>query len=295
MTPPFRRVLIANRGEIALRVIRACRDLAMESVAVYSDADAVAPECPGRGSRGPHRSRPAAESYLRMDRVPRRGDAHRRRRGPPRLRLPVGARRVRPCRDRVRADLRRSLWQPIAGLGDKLAARAGRGGGGAGRPRNPSSPRRWTGQIRSTRSSTRGAHRFPVDGQGGGRGWGTGDAPGRAAEELPAALMSGSAEAASAFGDGAVYLEREIRPARHVEVQLLGEVDGRMIALGERDCSIQRRHQKLIEESPAPGLDEDQRRDLHETAVRAARPPVSSTPPPSSSCWTPTGSSGSSR
>ena len=88
--------------------------------------------------------------------------------------------------------------------------------------------------------------------------------------ELPAALAAGSHEAASAFGDGAVYLEREIRPARHLEVQLLGDATGRVIALGERDCSLQRRHQKLVEEAPAPGLNAGQRRELHEMAVRVA-------------------------
>ena len=90
------------------------------------------------------------------------------------------------------------------------------------------------------------------------------------AVELPAALAAGSHEAASAFGDGAVYLEREIRPARHLEVQLLGDATGRVIALGERDCSLQRRHQKLVEEAPAPGLSAAQRRELHEMAVRVA-------------------------
>ena len=91
-----------------------------------------------------------------------------------------------------------------------------------------------------------------------------------AASELPAALAAASAEARSVFGDGAVYLEREIRPARHVEVQLIGDADGRLVALGERDCSLQRRHQKLVEESPAPGLSEGTRRELHAAAIRNA-------------------------
>jgi acetyl/propionyl-CoA carboxylase alpha subunit len=88
--------------------------------------------------------------------------------------------------------------------------------------------------------------------------------------DLPAALSAASAEALSAFGDGSVYLEREIRPARHIEVQLLGDSTGRVVALGERDCSLQRRHQKLVEEAPAPGLTSDERRSLHEQAVRIA-------------------------
>ncbi len=91
------------------------------------------------------------------------------------------------------------------------------------------------------------------------------------ANELPAALAAGASEAMAAFGDGSVYLEREVRPARHIEVQLLGDRLGTIVALGERDCSVQRRHQKLVEESPAPGLTADERTTIHELAVRAAR------------------------
>jgi acetyl/propionyl-CoA carboxylase alpha subunit len=90
------------------------------------------------------------------------------------------------------------------------------------------------------------------------------------ARDLPAALAAAAAEARSAFGDGSVYLERELRPARHIEVQLIGDASGRIVALGERDCSLQRRHQKLVEEAPAPGLTDDERAEVLELAVRAA-------------------------
>jgi acetyl-CoA carboxylase biotin carboxylase subunit len=111
---------------------------------------------------------------------------------------------------------------------------------------------------------------FPllVKAAAGGGGRGMRRVEGRAA--LAAALAAGSAEAAAAFGDGSVYLEREISPARHIEVQLLGDASGRIVALGERDCSLQRRHQKLVEEAPAPGLERAERQALHELAVRAA-------------------------
>jgi acetyl/propionyl-CoA carboxylase alpha subunit len=102
---------------------------------------------------------------------------------------------------------------------------------------------------------------------GGGRGMRRVTRPG----DLPAALADGSSEALAAFGDGSVYLEREIVPARHVEVQLLADAYGAVVALGERDCSIQRRHQKLVEEAPAPGLDESRRRHLHALAIRLAQ------------------------
>jgi acetyl-CoA carboxylase biotin carboxylase subunit len=101
---------------------------------------------------------------------------------------------------------------------------------------------------------------------GGGRGMRRVERP----EDLPVALMEGSREAGDAFGDGRVYLEREIAPARHVEVQLLGDKSGRIVAVGERDCSLQRRHQKLVEEAPAPGLTSAARAELHAMAVRVA-------------------------
>jgi acetyl-CoA carboxylase biotin carboxylase subunit len=112
---------------------------------------------------------------------------------------------------------------------------------------------------------------FPLLVKAAAGGGGRGMREVREGRDLPAALAAASAEALATFGDGTVYLERQVRPARHIEVQLLGDRHGTIVALGERDCSVQRRHQKLVEEAPAPGLSVEERRELHELAVRAAR------------------------
>jgi len=273
MTAPFKRVLIANRGEIALRVIRACRDMGMESVAIYSDADAGSGHV--RAADIAVRIGPSSptESYLRIDLVV---DAARA----------TNADAVHPGYGFLaeRADFARAVeaagiafvgprWQAIAALGDKLAAR--KAAVAAGVPVVPGTfepaPVERPDQVEAILETARGIG-FPLmvkaAAGGGGRGMRRVTRP----EDLPAALLAGSREAAAAFGDGAVYIEREVRPARHVEVQLLGDNEGRIVAIGERDCSIQRRHQKLVEEAPAPGLTRDQRVGLHAMAVRAATP-----------------------
>jgi len=268
---PFDRVLIANRGEIALRIIRACQEMGMESVAVYSDADVHA-----RHVRAADRAvrigpAPAADSYLRAEAIVEAA-------------LATGAGAVHPGYGFLaeRASFAAAVEaaglafvgpdsRSIAALGDKLAAR--RTATEAGVPVVPGTlepaPVDRPDEVEEIVAAARKVG-FPLlvkaAAGGGGRGMRRVTTP----EELPAALVSGSREAASAFGDGSVYLEREIIPARHIEVQLLGDLAGHVVALGERDCSIQRRHQKLIEEAPAPGLTEAQRRDLHAMAVRVS-------------------------
>jgi acetyl/propionyl-CoA carboxylase alpha subunit len=266
---PFRRVLIANRGEIAVRIVRACRDLGMESVAVYSDADAGAAHV--QLADAAIRLGPAAptESYLRIDAIVEAA-------------LASGAEAIHPGYGFLseRAVFARAVEAAglvfvgpspavLEALGDKLRARRL-----ARQVRVPTVPGTLEAvpverpdQVDAIVEEAR-ALGYPLLVKAAAGGGGRGMRRVESERELPAALVAGSHEAASAFGDGTVYLEREIGSARHVEVQLLGDAEGRVVAIGERDCSLQRRHQKLVEEAPAPGLTPDVRRDLHAMAAR---------------------------
>jgi acetyl/propionyl-CoA carboxylase alpha subunit len=269
--PPFRRVLVANRGEIAVRIIRACHEMGMEAVAIYSDADSTAAHV--RLADQAVRIGPAAptESYLRIDAVM---DAVRA----------TGAEAVHPGYGFLaeRAAFARAVEEAgvvfvgppsaaIDALGDKLhARRTARAVGVDAVPGTlDPAPVDRPDQIGSIVAEAE-AIGFPLLVKAAAGGGGRGMRRVERVADLPAALVAGSSEAAAAFGDGSVYLEREIRPARHIEVQLLGDATGQVVAIGERDCSLQRRHQKLVEEAPAPGLTTEERRHLHEMAVRVA-------------------------
>jgi acetyl-CoA carboxylase biotin carboxylase subunit len=268
---PFDRVLVANRGEIAVRIIRACHELGMEAVAVYSDADRDASHVRLADLAVRLGPPPPTESYLRIDRVIEAA------------RL-TGSQAIHPGYGFLaeRAAFARACEEgglvfvgpssaTIEALGDKLAARRTAASVGVAcvpGTREPV-PLDRPDQVHDIVELARGIG-FPVMVKAAAGGGGRGMRLVERAADLPAALVAGSSEAASAFGDGAVYIERVVRPARHIEVQLLGDADGTVIALGERDCSIQRRHQKLIEEAPAPGLTRDQRRQLHGLAVSVA-------------------------
>ncbi len=270
-TRPFRRILVANRGEIALRVIRSCRELGMEAVAVYSDADADAAHVRLADVAVRLGPAPASESYLRADAVIEAAVA-------------AGAEAIHPgygflAESAAFAVAARDAGlvfvgppaEVIAALGNKLAAR--RVARAAGVPVVPGTLEpAAVDRADAVESIIAEASRigFPLFVKAAAGGGGKGMRRVASASELPAALAAGSREAAASFGDGSVYLEREVRPARHIEVQLLGDSTGTVVALGERDCSVQRRHQKLVEEAPAPGLTEEHRSGLHEMAVRAA-------------------------
>jgi acetyl/propionyl-CoA carboxylase alpha subunit len=264
----FRRVLIANRGEIAVRIIRACRELGLETVAVYSDADAGAVHV--RLADSSVRIGPPAptESYLNIEAILGAAAA-------------TAADAVHPGYGFLseRATFARRVTgaglafvgptaETIEALGDKLRAR--RLAREAGVPVVPGTLEPATidrPDLLDALAQEAAAIGLPVVVKAAAGGGGRGMRRVARIEDLPVALVDASREAAAAFGDGRVYLEREVLPARHIEVQLLADATGRVVALGERDCSIQRRHQKLVEEAPAPGLAEDERRRLHAMAV----------------------------
>ena len=271
MKSPFRRVLVANRGEIAVRIIRACHELGMEAVAVYSDADAMARHV-RLADRAVRIGPPAArDSYLRIDAIV---DAARAT-GSDAIHPGYGFLAERSAFARAVEEAGLTFVGPssdsIDALGDKLRARRIAREAGVTVVPGTLGPARVDrpDQVASIIAEAN-AIGFPLLVKAAAGGGGRGMRRVAAAADLPAALAAGSREAADAFGDGSVYLEREIVPARHIEVQLLGDATGHVVAIGERDCSIQRRHQKLVEETPAPGLTVDQRRDLHELAVRIA-------------------------
>ncbi len=268
---PFDRILIANRGEIALRIIRTCRDLGVEVVAVHSDADVDAAHVAAADMSV--RLGPAApgESYLRGDAIVEAALAS----GAQAIHPGYGFLSERAAFARAVVDAGLAFIGPrpdaIDALGDKLAAR--RTAAGADVPVVPGTfdplatdhPDAVAGIIAEAERIG-----FPLFVKAAAGGGGRGMRRVTDSQELPAALAAGAAEAMASFGDGAVYLEREIRPARHIEVQLLGDAAGAVVALGERDCSIQRRHQKLVEETPAPGLTPAERAEVQALAVRAA-------------------------
>ena len=262
----LKRVLIANRGEIALRVLRACRELEIETVAAYSEADAEALHVQLATESvciGPAR---AADSYLNQDALLTAA-------------LATGCDGIHPGYGFLSENADFSDACAKAGLtfigpsgeairkaGSKSAARDLMKA--AGVPVTPGSD----GPVSSVEEALAAAEAvgWPVllkaSAGGGGRGIRRCDGPG----ELPAACAEAKAEAAACFGNDEMYLEKLVLNPRHVEVQILADRQGHTIHLGDRDCSVQRRNQKLMEEAPAPGLSPALRRAMGEAAVRAA-------------------------
>jgi acetyl-CoA carboxylase biotin carboxylase subunit len=260
----FSKVLIANRGEIAVRVIRACREAGIRAVAVFSEADRDALHVRLADEAYPIGPPPAAESYLAIDHLIEVARASGAEAVHPGYGfLAENARFAGACRAAGLTFVGPPV-EAIAALGDKTEAR--RIAAGCGVPTVPGTP----APVGSDEDAARAARDlgYPVMLKaalgGGGKGMRLVAGP----AELAAALRLARSEATSAFGDGAVYLEKAIAEPRHVEVQVLADAHGRVVHLGERECSIQRRHQKLIEEAPSPAVDADLRRRLGEAACR---------------------------
>jgi acetyl-CoA carboxylase, biotin carboxylase subunit len=263
----FSKVLIANRGEIALRVIRACRELGVRSVAIYSDADVQAPHVREADEALHIGPAPSSDSYLRGDRIV---EAAKR----------VGAEAIHPgygfLSERewfarlVREEGLVFVGPPpeaIAAMGSKTAAR--QLAIGAGVPVVPGT----TSAVEDAAAAERVADEFgyPVLLKAAAGGGGKGMRVVRDRTELTSSLEAARREAKNAFGDDAVYVEKYIVGPRHVEIQVLGDHHGTILSLGERECSIQRRHQKMIEEAPSVAVSPELRREMGDTAVRAAR------------------------
>jgi len=258
------RILIANRGEIAVRVIRACRELGIETVAVYSTADReslhvrLADRAVCIGPPAP------AESYLKIPSIVGAAETTRCQAVHPGYGfLAENAGFARACEENGLVFIG-PRPESIEAMGDKARARAAMAA--AGVPIVPGS--NGLASLEGARALA-GEIGYPVllkaSAGGGGRGMRLVFAP----DELDDAYRSAAAEAQSAFSSGALYVEKAIQLARHVEIQVLCDGEGGVLTLGERDCSIQRRHQKLIEESPSPGVSEAMRAALEEAARRA--------------------------
>jgi len=263
----FRKILIANRGEIAVRVIRACREMGIGSVAVYSEADAASLHVQLADEAVAIGPAPAAESYLDMKRILAAAQA-------------AGAEAIHPgygflAENAAFARLCEKKGVQFIGpnsaalelVGDKVRARQTMDKAGVpiipGMKSVAASPDEFQAAARDLG--------YPVMVKASAGGGGKGMRVVGAEAGLAVALESGRREAKSAFGDDSVYLEKCIEEPRHVEVQVLADNRGHTVHLFERECSIQRRHQKILEESPSPALDPALRARMGETAVRAMR------------------------
>jgi len=264
--PELTRVLVANRGEIALRVIRACAEEGLDSVAVYSDADRLSPHVRAATRAVALGPAPAADSYLNIPKL----IAAARDTGCQAVHPGYGflSERAPFAEAVVEAGLTFVGPSPAAikAMGDKTEAR--RRMQQAGVPIVPGI----TTPLRDGAEALREAERigFPVLLKAAAGGGGKGMRLVRAPAEVAPAFAAARSEAMKAFGDGSVYLEKYIERPRHIEIQVLGDSHGRVVSLGERECSIQRRHQKLIEEAPSVAVTPALRRRMGEAATAAA-------------------------
>ncbi|MBP1773776.1 MAG: acetyl-CoA carboxylase, biotin carboxylase subunit, partial [Holophagaceae bacterium] len=266
-TPPFKKVLIANRGEIALRVILACKEMGIQTVAVYSEADRNALHVRFADEEVCIGPPPSSKSYLNIPQVIAAAEVTGAEAIHPGYGfLSENAHFVEVCQACGITFIGPSP-EIIRKMGNKAQAKATMQA--AGVPLMPGSD----GLIETVEEALVVAEQigYPVivkaSAGGGGRGMRIVNNP----EELPDLYNNARSEAKGAFGDDSVYMEKYLLEPRHIEVQIMGDLFGNVVHLGERECSIQRRHQKLIEESPSAVLEPGLRQRICDTAVRAAK------------------------
>jgi acetyl/propionyl-CoA carboxylase alpha subunit len=266
----FNKVLIANRGEIAVRIIRACRELGLGTVAVFSEADRSALHVRYANEAFLLGPSPSSESYLRGDKI----IDIAKKSGAGAIHPGYGflAERSDFAQDVIDAGLAFIGPKPssIAAMGDKGIAR--KTVSSAGIPVVPGTE--GDGALKDDELLAVAPDvGFPLLIKATAGGGGKGMRVVNNIEEMPSLLLAARREAESSFGDGNVYLEKLIEGARHIEIQILADAHGNVVHLGERECSLQRRHQKLLEESPSPfiGDDEELRQRMGAVAVRAAQ------------------------
>lgn len=261
----FEKILVANRGEIAIRIIRAAKELNLKTVAIYSEADAEALHTRLADESVCIGAAPARESYLNITRIISAAEI-------------TGARAIHPgygflAENAEFAEICESCGivfigpkaEHIRAMGDKIKAKETFAQFGAsGIPGSD-------GQVENIRDARKIAVRigYPVILKAAAGGGGKGMRIVRDEDETESGFRIAQAEAKAAFGDPRLYIEKYIERPRHIEVQILGDMSGNVVALGERECSIQRRLQKLIEESPSVAVDENLRQRLLKTAVKA--------------------------
>jgi len=262
----FKKILIANRGEIAVRILRACRELGIKSVAVFSDVDRkalhvqLADEAYGIGPA------PSRESYLRIDKLM---DVARRA-GSDAVHPGYGFLAENPALPRACGEAGITFIGPppeaMEALGSKTAGRRL-----ARRVEVPTVPGANDPTDRSQAQALAQSMGYPVLLKAVAGGGGKGMRLVYSDTEFESAFRNAASEALNAFGDERLYLEKYLERPRHVEIQILADAHGRVVSLGERECSIQRRHQKVVEESPSPIITAELRKKMSDAAVRLAR------------------------
>jgi acetyl-CoA carboxylase biotin carboxylase subunit len=263
----FRKILIANRGEIAVRLIRACRDLGISPVAVYSEADRRALHVRMADEAYFIGESPAAQSYLVAEKII---DVARKS-GADAIHPGYGFLSERGSFARAVEDAGITFIGPspesIELMGDKTSARIAARKAGA--PIVPGTTQPLTDEAEARKLASEIGYPVLLKASAGGGGKGMRTV--RSAEEIGAAFSMAGAEALSAFGDPSVYIEKLIERPRHIEIQIIADRHGKMIHLGERECSLQRRHQKVIEECPASFNDPELRERMGAAAIKIAR------------------------